>query len=100
VGFLETAQLLCDESLSRKDRNVVAYEARGLVDLKQRAWDKAIADDTQTLYYRDDEPMALYGRGLAKRARGDAKGSAADIAAAVAIEPDIAGIMTRLNVAN
>jgi tetratricopeptide (TPR) repeat protein len=99
VGLLETAQLLCDESLSRKDRNVVAYEARGLVDLKQHAWDKAIADDTQLLFYRDDQPFALYGRGLAKRARGDAKGAEADLAAAKAIEPNIIEIMTRLNVA-
>jgi tetratricopeptide (TPR) repeat protein len=100
VNLLDTAQLLCDESISRKNRNLIAYEARGLVDLKQRAWDKVIADDTRMLGYREDQPMALYGRGLAKRARGDSKGGAADIAAAIAIEPDIAGIMTRLGVAD
>ena len=98
VGLLDTAKLLCDESIFRKARNILAYEARGLVDIRQHAWDQAIADDTQMLYYRDDEPIALYGRGLAKNAKGDMQGADKDMQAAKAIEPDIAQIMLRLNI--
>lgn len=98
VGLLDTAKLLCDESISRKERNFYAYEARGLVDIKQHAWDQAIADFTQQIYYRNDQPTALYGRGLAERAKGDMQGSVKDIAAAKAIEPEIAQIVARLNV--
>ena len=96
IGLLDTAQIACDESITRKSRNIRGYEARGLLALKQGKLDNAIADDTQSLYYRDDNAFALYGRGLAKRAKGDAAGGASDMNAARQIEPDIAGIMARL----
>ncbi len=98
VDLVKTAQLACEQSISRSARNILAYEARGLADLKQAAWDGAIADDTQSLYYRVDQPIALYGRGLAKRAKGDRAGAANDIKAATDIEPDIMPIMARLGV--
>ena len=98
IGILDTAQLACDESIARKSRNILGYEARGLLALKQGKLDQAIADNTQSLYYRDDNAFALYGRGLAKRAKGDAAGGAADMNAARQIEPDIAAIMARLGV--
>ncbi len=98
IDLLQTAQLACDESLSRSSRNILAYEARGLVDLKQHAWDKAIADTTQSLYYESDQPIARYGRGIAKRARGDTAAAASDMQAARDIEPDIARIMERLGI--
>lgn len=98
VGLLDTARLACDESVARKERNIIGYEALGLLDVKQGAWDKAIADNTQSLYYRSDDPTALYCRGLAKRAKGDVPGANEDIAAATAIEPDMAHIIARLHV--
>ena len=98
INLLPTAQLACDESIARSSRNILAYEARALVDLKQGAWDKTIADETQSLYYRADQPMALYGRGLARRAKGDTPGATSDMQAARDIEPDIAQIMVRLGV--
>jgi tetratricopeptide (TPR) repeat protein len=98
IDLLQTAQMTCDESISRSGRNILAYEARGLLDLKQHAWDKAIADNTQSLYYRADQPMALYGRAIARRARGDSAGAAADMQAARDIEPDIAQIMARVGI--
>ena len=98
IDLLKTAQLACDESIARSSRNILAYEARGLLDVKQHAWDKAITDNTQSLYYRSDQPIALYSRGIAKRARGDTAGAAGDMQAARDIEPDIAHIMERLGV--
>jgi hypothetical protein len=67
-----------------------------MVNLMTHNWDQAIADYTQALYYRPDLTTSLYGRGLAKRAKGDSAGAAADIAAAQQNEPHIADIMARL----
>jgi tetratricopeptide (TPR) repeat protein len=61
-----------------------------------KQWDKAIADYNKALDSRDDLTLSLYDRGLAKRAKGDRAGAAADMAAAMREEPDIANIMKRL----
>jgi len=98
VGLLETAILVCDESISRKSRNTLAYGGRGLANLKSGLFAKAIADYTQSLYYQDDNTFDLYGRGVAKHALGDRAGGDADIAAATSSEPQIAEIMARLGV--
>ena len=99
IGLLESAQESCDESISRHARDLSVYDSRGLVELKSQAWDRAVADYTQALYYRPELPSSLYGRGLARRAKGDTAGAAADIAAATAGEPHIVEIMARLGVA-
>jgi tetratricopeptide (TPR) repeat protein len=96
AGLLDSAQESCDASIKLHERNEAAYDSRGLVDLKSGHWDAAIADYTKSLYYRPDFTFALYGRGLAKRARGDSAGAAADMEAAQKNEPEIATIMTRL----
>ena len=98
IDLLQTAQLACDESISRSSRNILGYEARGLLDLKQGAWDKAIADESQSLYYRADQPFALYGRALARKNKHDVAGAAADMKTARDIEPDVGPIMLRLGV--
>ena len=98
VGLLETAILVCDESISRKSRNTLAYGGRGLANLKSGLFAKAIADYTQSLYYQDDNTFDLYGRGVAKHALGDRARGDADIAAATSSEPQIAEIMARLGV--
>jgi tetratricopeptide (TPR) repeat protein len=98
VGLLDSAILICDESISRKSRNTLAYGGRGLANLKSGQFAKAIADYTQSLYYQDDNAFDLYGRGAAKHALGDRAGGDADIAAATSSEPHIAEIMTRLGV--
>jgi tetratricopeptide (TPR) repeat protein len=95
VGLLDSAGEACDESISRHSRNMYAYDTRGLVDLKTRNWDRAIADFTQSLYYRPEAATSLYGRYLARRAKGDSAGAAADLAAAVGEESHIADIFTR-----
>ena len=98
VGLLDTAQLVSDESISRHDRNIIGYESRGLASLMRGDFDRAIADTTRSLYYRDDEVFSLYGRGIAKKLRGDAAGGAADIAAALAIDPQAGAVMARLGI--
>jgi tetratricopeptide (TPR) repeat protein len=90
------AELTCTEAISRNSHDLGEYDSLGLVHLKMKQWDKAIADYNQSLYYRSDLTLSVYGRGLAKRAKGDVAGGNADIAAATRDEPDIANIMTRL----
>ncbi len=71
---------------------------RRLIELKQGDWDRAIADYTQSLYYRPELSTSLYGRALARRARGDTAGAASDFKASSASEPNITLVMTRLGV--
>jgi hypothetical protein len=66
--------------------------------VRMKQWDKAIAEYDKALYGRPDLTISLYGRGVAKRAKGDVAGGNADIAAATRDEPDIANIMQRLGV--
>ena len=99
VGLLDTAEEACDESIERHSRDMNVYDSRGLVELKQHAWAKAIADYTQSLFYRPNLSYSLYGRGLAKQAAGDAGDARADMQAALAAEPQIAEIMARFGVA-
>jgi tetratricopeptide (TPR) repeat protein len=58
--------------------------------LRLGQFDAAIADDDAALKLRPRIAEALYSRGLARRSKGDAAGAADDIAAAKAIQPDIA----------
>jgi tetratricopeptide (TPR) repeat protein len=98
VGLLDMAQLTCDESVTRHSRNIRIYNARGYLDIKRGNWDQAIADYTQSLYYRPRFPASLYGRAIARQAKGDMAGAATDMAAARAAEPDIVAIMARYGV--
>jgi tetratricopeptide (TPR) repeat protein len=70
----------------------------GLVYLRLGRFDAAIADYDVVLARYPKIPETLYGRGLAKRGKGDATGAAADIAAAKAVKPDIAEVFARFGV--
>ena len=52
--------------------------------------DPALADFDTALRAEPKNAFSLYGRGIAKRLRGDAAGANGDIAAAKQISPDIA----------
>jgi tetratricopeptide (TPR) repeat protein len=96
AGLLETAELTCEEAIEQNAHDIGQYDSLGFVHLRMKAWDKAIADYNRALSSRPDLTLSLYGRGIAKRARGDIAGGDADIAAAKKSEPDIANIMKRL----
>ncbi len=98
AGLLEMAELTCTEAIDKETHDEGAYDSRGLVYLKMHAWDKAIADYDRALRARPDLTISLYGRGVARHAKGDRAGGDADIAAATQGEPDIANVMTRLGV--
>ena len=75
--------------LKPNDANVL--NSRGLVQFKIGAFDKAIADYTAAIVQNANDGASLYGRGMAKLKLGDSSGNA-DIVAAKAIRPDIAGV--------
>lgn len=81
----------CNRAL-RANRSPAGLENRGLVHLRRGDYDRAIEDYDAALKDRPNLPWALYGRGLARSAKGDAAGGAADLAAAKALAPRIAEI--------
>jgi tetratricopeptide (TPR) repeat protein len=98
AGLLESAELACQQAIAENSHDIGQYDSLGFVHLRLKQWDKSIADYNKALYSVDDLTLSLYGRGVAKRAKGDIAGGDADIAAAQRDEPDIANIMRRLGV--
>jgi Flp pilus assembly protein TadD len=97
VGLLDSAEMTCQRAIEVNSHDIGQYDTLGYVHLRMKQWDKAIADYNKALDGRSDLTTSLYGRGVARRARGDIAGGNADIAAAVKGEPDIANIMQRLH---
>lgn len=97
VGQLAQALADCQESLRLQPNNALALHNRGLVHLKAGRFDAAIADYDATLR-SGQSAHALFGRGIARRRKGDAAGGGADIAAATVIQADIAQEMARYGV--
>ena len=55
--------------------------------------DRALADFDAALKLNPRCASSLYGRGVAKRAKGDRRGADADIAEAMRLQPDVAQTM-------
>ncbi|MBV9970460.1 MAG: tetratricopeptide repeat protein, partial [Xanthobacteraceae bacterium] len=94
---LDQALADCNESL-RLRTDPYTLDSRGLVHLKLGHYDEAIADYDAVLKTIPDFPDSLYGRGLAKRKRGDAAGSDADLGRAKALRTDIAEEFARYGI--
>ena len=78
----------CDKAIALNPNGQNLYNVRGFVDLKLGRNDQALADYNTALKLDPNSPHALYGRGLAKKRRGDVDGEA-DLAAARAARPNI-----------
>ena len=89
VGDLQAALADCNESL-RLQPAMVSVGTRGLVLLKLGRFDEAIAEYDAGLKIFANSALSLYGRGVAKRKKGDVAGGDADIAAAKAMRGDVA----------
>ena len=74
------------------------YDSRGLIYLKMGQFDSAIDDYSSALRFEPKLASALYGRGLAKRKKGDSSGANADIAAAKTIRAKIGDDFARYGV--
>jgi tetratricopeptide (TPR) repeat protein len=84
----------CNKALSIGDKKNPNYgrlfENRGLLELRQANYDKAIADFDAALKTMPKNPFALYGRGVAKVRKNKMADGEADMAEAVKIAPHIA----------
>jgi tetratricopeptide (TPR) repeat protein len=79
----------CNEGLRLSPKDSGIYDSRWLVHLRLKQFDRAIDDYTSALSLNPEFASALYGRGYAKKQKGDVSGSAADVRAAKAIQNDI-----------
>jgi tetratricopeptide (TPR) repeat protein len=90
LGKLKEALADCDHSLKLNPTYGDAHNARGVIYLRQKKAAAAITEFDAGLSAYSSDATALYGRGLAKRMKGDKAGADADIAAATRADPNIA----------
>ena len=86
---LEAALGDCDAGLRLEPRSVHMLDSRGFVLLRLGRFSESIADYDKALGIRPDEPMSLFGRGLARIGAGDKVGGEADLAAARKLDPKV-----------
>ena len=89
VGILKPALADCKQALRLMPNNPTTLDSRGFVFLKMTNFDAAVSDYDAALRSDPKLAFALYGRGLA-RLRNDDPSGEADVAAAKAIQADIA----------
>jgi tetratricopeptide (TPR) repeat protein len=89
VGKLSEAREDCEHALVLDPNYVAALDSLGFVYLKMKNPQQAIANYNAALVQEPKTPTSLYGRGLAEIQKGDPNADA-DLAAAKAIQPDIA----------
>jgi tetratricopeptide (TPR) repeat protein len=94
VGDFQTALKDCNEALQILPRYADALDSRGLVKLKIGLPSSAIADYDAALQIKQ-QATSLYGRGIAKKQTGDTAQGDSDIAAAKALDPEIAAEFDR-----
>jgi tetratricopeptide (TPR) repeat protein len=80
----------CTEALRIAPNDANIMDSRGFAYLRLSRLDDAVADYDEALKLNPKQVGSLYGRGLAKLKKGDPAGGEADIAAAKAIQADIA----------
>jgi tetratricopeptide (TPR) repeat protein/predicted aspartyl protease len=77
----------CDAALHRM-KSPSYFDSRGLVELRMGQYDRAIEDYDSALQSSPNSAWSLYGRGLARRHKGDPLGQK-DLDAAAAIDPGL-----------
>ena len=73
-----------------------SLETRALIQLRRGRLDEAIGDYDAALKINPNLPGALHGRGLARQKKGDNAGADADMAAAKAIDGNVAAKFPKL----
>src|SRR5262245_24667706 len=89
VGILKPALADCNEALRLMPSNPATLDSRAFIFLQMTQFDAAVSDYDAAWRLEPKLPFALYGRGLARIRNEDAAGDD-DIAAAKAIQADIA----------
>ncbi len=98
AGDLPPAIEECNAGLKLSPHDGKSLRGRALAYLKMQAFDLAIADYDEALKSEPKTAELLYGRGLARQARGDIVGAEKDIEAANEISPSIAALFKRYGV--
>jgi tetratricopeptide (TPR) repeat protein len=75
-------------------KNAPTLDSRGFIYLKMGKFDSAIADYDTALAIDNKLPTSLYGRGQAKRMKGDPTGSV-DMKAGQTMDPAVAAEFKR-----
>jgi tetratricopeptide (TPR) repeat protein len=89
VGVLKPALADCNQALRLMPNNPATLDSRGFIFLKMTNFDAAVSDYDAALRSDPKLAFALYGRGVARLRNDDPSGDA-DVAAAKAIQADIA----------
>ncbi|MGE0424631.1 MAG: tetratricopeptide repeat protein [Reyranellaceae bacterium] len=84
------ANLDCLESMRMREDHPGTLENKGFVHLQGGHPREAISQFNAALRIQPRRASALFSRGIARQRRGDTNGGATDIAAAVAINPNVA----------
>lgn len=95
---LEDALADCSLALTLKPGTAAILDSRGLVRLRLGQYDLAIADYNDALRLSPRQASSLFGRAVAKSRKGDRAGAEADLAAAAAIDGQIAATYARFGV--
>ncbi len=96
LGQYDRAIAQFDTALRVQPEDIDAVAARGMAWLRKGDSGRALQDFDRALGVRPGNVIALYGRGIARRRTGNQKGGDADIAAAKAIQADIAEEFSRI----
>ncbi len=98
LGELEAARSDCEQSLKINSTYGYAREARGVLNIKLKNADAAIDDFTVAIAAWGRDAIAFYGRGVAKRMKGDSAGADADTASARGFDSNIEAEFAKFDV--
>jgi tetratricopeptide (TPR) repeat protein len=98
IGWLQAALQDCNQSLALRPNNAATLNSRGFAYLRLGQFDNAIADYNAALKINPKQANALYGRGVAETKMGNAVAGNTDIAAAKAMQADVADRMASLGI--
>lgn len=90
TGQLQLALADCNQAVALEPNNANNLDSRGFTYLKLGRYTEAIADYTAGLKINPKHASSLYGRGVAETKSGDAANGDKDIAAAKALDANIA----------
>lgn len=95
---LVRAEADCAQAVKLAPAVAAFWDSYALVALRAQRLDDALARYDHALVLAPKMAAPLYGRGITKIRRGDQSGGSADIAAAKAIDPDVARELTAAGV--
>ena len=95
---LDAALADCQEVLNLSPNDPYTHDNIGLIYLKRKQYDKAIAEYDASLKVDPQRARALYGRGLARSRKGEGPAGIADMSTASGIQSNISSEFARYGV--